>query len=370
MTALVNQSVAPILCPFPLREIRPADAHIARTSEWLIRSGLVGSDAHARALAGVGAHYAMCCYPDIAADRIPDLADFAAWNCLLDDFAENGPLSGELAALTHFLKSVEYICGASNYRCPSDFGFDHGYRIAEALVDVKRRISAWASFAQIRNLMSATGHFMSGLAWEAAYASLRQVPDLNTYCAIRTANSGMYMANALAECANDVELTPAQRACPRTEALTQCILFVLVIDNDLYSHHKEKNGRAAFASMIDVLMHSRGSEDAHAALLEALDLRNQCLRCYLALKAKCRLTAGDRLDLYFKGLEDVISGNLVFGSTCARYAAPGSPQLLGTTNARHLRPDSVQIPVVEALDVPASPPRHIPSIAWWWTLAD
>ncbi|SMG02187.1 Predicted BioA alternative protein [Burkholderia singularis] len=310
----------------------------------------------------------MCCYPDIAADRMRDLIDFAAWNCLLDDFVENGPLSNDLPGMTHFLKSIGYICDTSNYLCPSDFGFDRDYRIAKALVDVKSRISAWASSVQIHNLMCATSHFMSGLAWEVAYTNMKQTPDLNTYCAIRTANSGMYMANALAECVNNVELTPAERACPEIQALTQCILFVLVIDNDLYSHHKEKSGCAAFPSMIDILMHSRGSKDTHAALLEALDLRNQCMRCYLALKAKCRRSFGNRLDIYFKGLEDIISGNLVFGSTCARYAAPGSPQFLGTTNAPYVRADSIQIPVADALDLPVSPPRHIPSIDWWWTL--
>ncbi|WP_226383246.1 terpene synthase family protein [Burkholderia mayonis] len=370
MVLPMSQIAPSILCPFPLKELQPVDDYVDRTASWLIQQGLVDSDGHARALAGVGAHYMKCCYPDIQPDQMQDFSDFAAWNCLLDDFVEKGPLSADLPRLTHFLKSIGYLCEASNYIRPSDFGFDGGYRIAESLIDVKVRINAWTSPAQIDRLMRATSHFMSGLAWEAAFTKIGDAPDLNVYCAIRTANVGMHMANALAECVNDVAMTPAERASPAIQVLTQCILFVLVIDNDIYSHHKEKNDGAAYPSIIDVLARSHDDRDPDAARSDALDLRNQCLLCYLALKKKCQQSVGLRLDRYFKGLEDIISGNLVFGSTCPRYTAPGSPQFLGNTNVRHVRSDSIQIEVVDTLDCPISPPRHIPSIGWWWSLLE
>ncbi|WP_232288940.1 terpene synthase family protein [Burkholderia oklahomensis] len=240
MAPPMNQIAPSILCPFPLKELQPVDDYVDRTAGWLIQRGLVDCDGHARALAGVGAHYMKCCYPGIQPDQMQDFSDFAAWNCLLDDFVEKGPLSADLPRLTHFLKSIGYLCEASNYIRPSDFGFDGGYRIAESLIDVKVRINAWTSPAQIDRLMRATSHFMSGLAWEAAFTKIGDAPDLNVYCAIRTANVGMHMANALAECVNDVAMTPAERANPVIQVLTQCILFVLVIDNDIYSHHKEK----------------------------------------------------------------------------------------------------------------------------------
>lgn len=365
-----SQTAASILCPFPLREIQSGDDSPVKTPEWLTQFGFVGGNAHALALASVGEHYVKCCYPGVEAGQIQDLVDFATWISLLDDFVEKGPLSINLSGMTHFLKSVGYICEAPNYLRSADLGFDRDNRLAEVIIDVKSRISAWTSYEQIRNLMFATSHFISGLVWESAYTNMRKTPDLNTYCAIRMENSGVYIAHAIAECVNNVELTQAERSSPGIQALTQCILFVLALDNDIYSHHKEKNDGAAFPSVIDILMYSHRSQDPDLAFMDAIELRNRCMLCYLKLKDKLKHTIGNRLDMYSKGLEDIISGNLIFGSTCARYAAPKSPQFLGETNALYVRPDSIQVPVVDTLDIPMSVPRHIPSIAWWWKLLE
>src|SRR5690606_26017372 len=171
------------------------------------------------------------------------------------------------------------------------------------------------------NLMKSLTSFISGLCWESSLRNSGHVPNLNIFCAMRTANGGMYMANAMAQCVNNIDLTVDEQTDTMLQVITKCILFVLVLDNDIYSYKKESLSNLSYTNIISVFRALKPDEDEESLVKSAVELRNQCLLCYLALREKYPYMT-DKMSLYFKGLEDIISGNLVFGYTNDRYKIP------------------------------------------------
>ena len=326
--------------------------YIEQNMNWLAKYKLVEHPTYAKGIASVGAMYIVNCYPNIQPNQIQDLIDFASWNCILDDFIEKGTVSSDLSQLTAFLYALKYTCEESNCSNPIDFELLIDSSMTQALVDLKTRMLHWATPSQIHHLMTTLGHFISGLCWESTLRNSGKTPDLNLFCAMRTANAGMYMANAMAQCVNNTCLTIEEQANPILQAMTKCILFVLVLDNDIYSYKKELLSNLPFTNIISVFKLINPDQSEEEAIKNTIELRNQCLLCYQALRKKYT-HMGDKMALYFQGLEDIISGNLIFGYTNDRYKLPGE--------------DNLAISFSTTIETPITPPTSIPSILWWWS---
>ena len=341
--------------PFRMPEAQPVNNYIQESAYWLQRYKLVINDTHAKCIASVGAEYIANCYPAIKPYQAQDLIDFASWVCILDDFIERESLTEDISQLMIFLNVVRYVCEEPNYARPSDFAFFKDCCLTKALVDIKSRIKTWASPSQVHNLMTSLSHFISGLGWETSLRACGGPPDLNTFCAMRTNNGGMYMANALAKCVNNIELSNAEQADPIIQVITKSILFVLVLDNDIYSYNKELSSGLPYSNIIDVFQLEYPESDKQNPLSRTVELRNQCLMCYLALRTKYPYNS-EKLSLYFQGLEDIISGNLVFGNSNERYKVSDI--------------DAPELTVSKTFEKNIFPPDNIPSIAWWWSFLE
>ncbi|AZD48532.1 terpene synthase family protein [Pseudomonas chlororaphis] len=357
-----------LYCPFPLASPPSTELLVGDTANWLMLNALSPHEKHANIIAQVGVDYISCCYPDTQPRRMQELSRFAAWNCILDDFVEQGHLHESPGELIHFLSCLKYVCEQEHPYPQPTLGIMENQPLVATITEMKKQMGRESNPAAMRNLMSCTSHFISGLIWEIA-TNIRGRPlDINTFCALRTHNSGMYMAIAMAEYASDAVLSSEERANPILQAACKSLMLVLVIDNDIYSYAKEhSNGHGVTSNILDIFQRTRQT-DLQGALQYTITLRNQSLLCYQRLRARYWPEPDIRIATYFRGLEDIVSGNLVFGNINARYATPDQAPSRTTEHGPHtLRFSGGAIHIVKTWTSDSQLPHIIPAIAWWWS---
>lgn len=357
-----------LYCPFPIASPPPTELLVGDTADWLMLNTLSPHKKHANIIAQVGVDYISCCYPDIQPRRMQELSRFAAWNCILDDFVEQGDLHKSSGELIHFLSCLKYICEQEHPYPQPNLGIMEGQPLVAAITEMKKQMGREGNSVAMRNLMSCTSHFISGLIWEIA-TNIQGCPlDINTFCALRTHNSGMYMAIAMAEYASDIVLSSEERANPILQAACKSLMLVLIIDNDIYSYAKEHSGEhGATSNILDVFQRTKET-DLQGALQYTITLRNQSLLYYQRLRSRYWPEPDIRMATYFRSLENIISGNLVFGNINARYSTSDQTSSRTTEHGPHtLRFSGGAIQIVKTWTSDSQLSHTIPAIAWWWS---
>ncbi|MDN3693140.1 enoyl-CoA hydratase-related protein [Chryseobacterium tructae] len=343
-----------IIHEFPLSEIKKPETALQESIGWLKKYQLIENGYQA---ANAGAYFTALSYPDIKNFQVRDITDFCSWVCLLDDVGEEILLHKSLPEFIISFTGLKYICEEPSYQNFSHLGLLPENPIVEALLDLKARLSSWAEIPQINNLMKAVGSFTSGIQWENAYKIQNKYPDLTTFCALRIASGGMDIPFALAQCVNNVQLSTLESNNPVIQVLTKSIAFAALLDNDIYSYEKEKASNTGYYNnIIQIYLITYPDLNEEQAISKAIDLRNQILLLYQSLKQKFPYIY-EPVTLYFKGLEDVISGNLIFCSTNKRYKVANDQKGRDFTITRNCKQY-------------INPPKEISSISWWWSLLD
>ncbi|WP_228452213.1 enoyl-CoA hydratase-related protein [Chryseobacterium sp. c4a] len=343
-----------IIHEFPLPEVKKPETALQESIGWLKQYGLIQNEYQA---ANAGTYFTALSYPDIKHFQVRDITDFCSWVCLLDDVGEEVPLHKNLPDFINFFTSLKYICEEPSYQNFSHLGLLPESPIVNALLDLKARLSSWAGIPQINNLMKAVGYFVSGIQWENAYKIQNKYPDLSTFCAVRMASGGMDIPFALAQCVNNVQLSTLESNNPVIQVLTKSIAFAALLDNDIYSYEKEKAYNTGYYNnIIQIYLITYPDLNEEQAISKAIDLRNQILLLYQSLKQKYPYIYEPNA-LYFKGLEDVISGNLIFCSTNKRYKVANDQK-------------GRDFIIISTYEQSINPPKEISSILWWWSLLD
>lgn len=346
-----------IIHTFPIPEIKKSERNLLASANWLQKLHLTQSDQQAESIANAGAYFTGLSYPDIKPAQIQDITDFCSWVCLLDDAGEDYLIHRNLPELITFLTRLKYICEESDYQNPSDLGLFNDHPIVNSILDLKTRLRVWVEIPQLNHLMKAVGYFTSGIQWENAIKIQREYPDVNTFCVMRMASGGMDIPFALAQCVNNVQLTIKEYTHPIIQILTKSLSLAALLDNDIYSYEKEKASDSQYNNnIIQVYLNSYPDLAEEEAISKAICLRNQILLLYQVLKEKY-YDLYKSISLYFKGLEDVLSGNLIFCSTNKRY------KIANDQKGR-------EFTIIQNDQQEINPPKDIPSISWWWSLLD
>lgn len=344
-----------IIHEFPLPGIKNPETAITDSMGWLKQYQLTSDAHHAENIANAGANYMALSYPEIKHFQVRDITDFCSWGCLLDDIGEQYLLHNSFPQLVNFFSSLQYICEEPDYQNPTHLGFSNENPLIDAFLNLKSRLSTWAGVSEINHLMKSIGYFISGIQWENSFKAQHTYPELSTFCAMRMVSSGLETIFALGHCVNNVSLTVMENTNPIMQVLTKSISLVAILDNDIYSYEKEKASNAGyFNNIIQIYLISYPDLSEEQAISKAIDLRNQTFLLYQLLKQKYHYIY-EPTALYFKGLEDVISGNLVFSSINKRYKVANDQKGHNFTIIRSAKQDII-------------PPKDISSISWWWSL--
>ncbi|WP_185247455.1 hypothetical protein [Chryseobacterium bernardetii] len=345
-----------IIHKLPLPGIKKTESAIQDSMGWLKKYQLISDEHQAEHIANAGAYFTALSFPDIKHYQVRDVTDFCSWVCLLDDVGEELLLHSSLPQLINFFSGLKYICEEPDYQNLNHPGLFYEQPMINAFLDLKSRLSNWAGIPQINSLMKAVGGFANGIQWENAFKIENKHPDLSTFCAMRMTSGGMEIPSALAQCVNKVQLNTIELTNPVIQILTKSICFVGLLDNDIYSYEKEKASDVYYNNIIQIYLISYPYLSEEQAISKAIDLRNQILFLYHLLKQKYHYIY-EPIALYFKGLEDVISGNLIFCSTNKRYKVANDRKGHDFTIVKNGKQD-------------INPPKDITSISWWWSLLD
>ncbi len=192
---------------------------------------------------------------------------------------------------------------------------------------------------------------MNGSVEEACILERGLPLDLDSYLRMRARVVGCENAISCGELLFDVEPTAAERDLPALKAASEAATLTAALDNDRYSRAKKDLLAEDEFDVLDVIQHAH-PDLSFAKALAAGALRDQCLALYLNIRERLLPQASERIHGYFKVLDAIVVGNLIFGATARRYITPGHP--------------ANDNPWTSVPTVPAPGLTLPPNIAWWW----
>ena len=331
-------------CPLSAEVSFEADVLRQRTQDWARRFDLgQGSAERAAMFALTGAVFAAHVYPHARGEVAQALADYDAWAWAANDFVgSDASLRDIVVTLGRWERIVRSPNSWPNSAHPLD----------AALADAFRRLHDLLTPVQWQRLTTGQSQWLYPMTWEAALRDSGVRLGVNDYLAMRLSASGAgYAAPAYLDATEDIELSEREWADPALRAAAESGMLVGTLDNDRYSHFRERNLEVKKHSVFDALRVDDPSLSFAQAVDQAVALRDRIMCLYLRLRERLLLTAGEDVRRYVRGLDNVISGNMSFAANAARYLLPEMAFAVTIT------------------DVPSgdgTAPTDLPTIAWWW----
>ncbi|WP_419793234.1 terpene synthase family protein [Serratia fonticola] len=350
---------AKLYLPFPFK-VPKGIKDLSSNILWLQNIGLIKRYEHAELVARTSSEYLRCCYPNIANCAFHDFVDFASWNCLMDDIMEesNGVFKSSEDKV-ELLCTFKFICEHDLERTEE---VEEKFALINAFIDVKSRIKKHISDENYYYIMYSLSHFFSGIIWEISSNYTKKRITLDYYCMIKTKSVGVLMAYSLSLALHNIKPDAKLMNEKTFVIMMNCILFVMAIDNDIYSFNKEKNGKEKIFNIIDIIQHTM-HVDLHQATALSISIRNKYLHKYILLKGE--LSSHPNIKNYAACFESLIAGNIYFGSSCQRYTnkiethnGSNSGTFTSSLYSFEISPDYYEDNIQSIIDL-------TPSTSWW-----
>lgn len=228
-----------------------------------------------------------------------------------------------------------------------------------ALLDLRRRLDAFATPAQAMRWVGAFREYLLAAAWKQTAQKMRRLPSLADYVTLRTPDGGVQLYLTLADVVGGYRLGDEDLAHPQIRALTEMALTLIAWDNDLFSHYKESLTEDPCINLVDVIAAERGCS-LQEAVDHAMVMRDRVMTRYWVVRKAAASRHHDLVHRYIKCLDRWIAANIDMSAGSHRYINP-----------LH-RPES-EVPWVrfdphrtaEPGDISDAPlPFH--GISWWW----
>ncbi|MFE0063132.1 hypothetical protein [Streptomyces sp. NPDC059003] len=140
-------------------------------------------------------------------------------------------------------------------------------------------------------------------------------------------------------------------------ALTDMTAVLLAWDNDIYSYAAEIDKHVEEINLVTSLAH-HWSLDSHEAITQAVNMRNQVMRCYEQVRAKYPATGDEALERYLTGLDKLIRGHLDWALERTRRYSSEQVELTALTLTEKLPSRAADF----------AQPVELPTLRWWWNL--
>lgn len=347
-----TMKLPPLYCPFPAEIHLDVDQVTQPAVAWMEKFALCASSAERVQLANCGFNrVAANLFPHAPRDRLQWTADFLLWLIAFDDeYCDEGPLSrqpGQLAGVA--------ACILRNIETPEQ-AFDDSDRYAASLRDLRLRLDAFATPAQVRRWVEEIRNWFLHAVWKAGNVVRGITPSLNDFMALRIYDGGSMVMPTLFPVADGYELSASLIEDRRLRALTEMSSLVAIWDNDIFSYAKEQVRAPDRHNALDVI---RNAHDCTVdqAVMRAVAVRDRIVCLFLRVQKTVTLDATPELKRYLASLGLQIRSSAAWCQDSERYTHPSGPAAL-----------PLFYPGGWA-DAPAddsSTPLPIPAIAWWW----
>lgn len=164
----------------------------------------------------------------------------------------------------------------------------------------------------------------------------RYMPDISEYINVRQFDVAGYPTIDVAEFAAEITLSPEVYGHRHLQAMRRACCLNIAMTNDVLSYQKEVIRDGCPYNAVNVV-HCQRQGSVEDAILEVIDIANQFMRRFLALKSSLPTwgVESDRdVARYVQAMEDLMAGNYYWSFECTRYSSADSPFIeLQTTSA-------------------------------------
>jgi hypothetical protein len=331
-----------------------------RALEWMNRNGFCPTPAWRDRVAGTktALFFAQLC-PWSDVNRLQIAVDWGYLMFVFDDVVCDQESTRSTAA---FLDLAVRII--RTLESPAAAVLDPAHPFTPPIRDLAERIHRTATPTQIKRLVDGHRAWFMGVAWDMGAREQGMTVRPDDYIFTRMLHSAVFPTLAWFQLV-DKETVPAHEIdAPEVVALTEMAGMAAAIDDDLYSHGRERwfeqtNGEQPFTGdLIAVYMTEKGCS-YEEALQEAAELRNRFVARFTKLRDEVLPTASAPLSRYLANLTCLLRGNFEWGLVADRYTNPdgrhpGSVRTIGTVT--DTPPADSEVP-------------ELSSIRWWWDVA-
>ncbi|UQA57273.1 terpene synthase family protein [Polyangium aurulentum] len=362
MTAKIVEPlhIPPFYCPIPPAVHPELERIDGRSIEWFRSFGAFPGDEGLKILRGW--HHpelAARAHPEEDPERVQLMADLVHWT-IFDDAVIDGDHShtadtaskaagGFPALAVKLVRMLEAPDGPLLLASPW----------VSALMDLRRRLDAIATPAQIHRWVGAFREYLLAAGWKRFSQAKRELPRLADYVAMRTPDGGVQLYVTLADVIGGYQLTDADLAHPQVRALTEMALTLIAWDNDLFSHYKESLTEDPCINLVDVIAAERGCSLQDAVPL-AMAMRDRVMTRYMAVRDAAVSRHDGAARRYITTLDRWIASNIDMSANSDRYINPRNRPATEVAWV-HFEPARTDTPSEgHAL------PLEFPAIGWWW----
>ncbi len=217
-------------------------------------------------------------------------------------------LTGIICELTRILESPEIEP-------------DPRHVFAAALRDLRIRLAAVATHAQVARWIDAMRGYLTATLWESANRQDSIIPSLSEYTAMRLHSGAMKPSVALLDVADGYELPVPMLARPEVRALIEMTCLLGGWDNDIFSYAKETDRVGDGQNLIDVITHQEQCS-SEQSLERAVAMRDRVVCLFLRLRHQTLTDASPNLRSYVNSLGYWVAIQLESGLRCGRAGLP------------------------------------------------
>ncbi|KAI0370486.1 terpenoid synthase [Pilatotrama ljubarskyi] len=296
-------------CPYPLRYNPHCERASAESKAWLM-SGCKLSKKKRAAFHGLkGGLLTAMCYPLADYEQFRVCCDWINYLFHLDNICDEMDDHATVSTASEIIGAL---------RDP------HGFRPSSAVGRLTksfwRRLSSKASAGAQRRFIETFELFFHAVAQQARDRESGNIPDLESYIAMRRDTSGCKPCWALIEYANDLDLPDWVMEHPCVRGLEEAANDLVTWSNDIFSYNVEQaNGDTH--NMI-VVVQTQEKLDLQAAVDYVGELCVGCIDRFEALRHALPSWGpeiDEQLQVYVDGLGDWMIGNLVWSFETERY---------------------------------------------------
>ncbi|WP_221362091.1 terpene synthase family protein [Streptomyces beigongshangae] len=347
-----RKHIPPFYCPIQL-EVHPAGDEInQRAIDWMAHQGFCENPATSAKLAdaNVGGFIARL-FPDSSESTVEAITKFHLWGFAFDDEIER-MAADRLTDAVDMHGDLMRILDAPHSTVQAASPYTRAFR------EISQTFRKIATPGVWRRWIDSNRAFALGVIWGCVYRHNRTIPSPDHVTTIRAldAGGGSY-ATDLVEIASGFELQDNVRERKEVHALIDMTAVLLAWDNDIYSYAVEIDKHVEEINLVTSLAH-HWSLDGQAAIIQAMNMRNQVMWCYERVRGKYPVTDDGILERYLMSLDKLIRGHLDWAlERTRRYS---SEQL----EAPSLTLTEKNPPCLSELNQPVG----FSTLRWWWDL--